>query len=135
MCYYFDRLMQDVELGCWCTERRKNFENQEEERMKLDGLNLEKRYFVAAGEYRQSVLASWANENTIKLKSEEMALDVCKRAYELDMQYNDDLRMDVGRFGVGYSSLLNGERTIGRVKQDAVKGLLCVLIEPEIRDR
>lgn len=103
--------------------------------MKLDGLNLEKRYFVAAGEYQESVLASWANENTIKLKGGEMALDVCKRVYELDVQYNDDLKMGVGRFGVGYSTFANGERVIGRVRQDAVNGLLCVLIDPEIRDR
>ena len=100
-----------------------------------DRLNLEKRYFVQADGHLKSVLESWAHENGMELIGEEMSLDLCKQVYELNVQQNDDLWMDTRRFGVGYSSLVNGERTIGDVKQDALDGRLCVLIKPEVRDR
>lgn len=99
------------------------------------GLNLEKRYFVESDGYAKSVLEGWARENDMELVGKEMSLDLCKQAYELNVQHNRDLWMDARCFGVGYSSLINGQRTIGDVKQDALDGLLCVLIKPKVRDR
>ena len=95
-------------------------------------LDLEKRYFVAAGENLRNVLESWATENTMKLKGEDVSLSMCRRAYELDVQDNDDLKVALG---VGNLSFLNGKRVIGRVKYDELDEVKCVVVYPEIRDR
>lgn len=103
--------------------------------MQRGGLNLEKRHFVKSDGHVKSVIEGWARENDMELIGEEMSLDSGKQVYELNVQHNRELWMDTRCFGVGYSSLINGKRTIGDVEQDAVEDLLCVLITPKVRDR
>ncbi len=98
-------------------------------------LNQNRRFFVAAGENLKSVLEAWANENTMKLKGEDVALETCKRAYELDVQCNEDLAVRMRLLGVGYQDFMNGKKAIGRVKYDFVEGMQCTVVYPEIRDR
>lgn len=98
-------------------------------------LDQKKRFFVAAGENLKSVIEAWANENTMKLKGEDVALETCKRAYKLDTQYNEDLRVHMRLLGVGYQSFMNGKKAIGQVKYDIFEGVQCTVIYPEIRDR
>lgn len=98
-------------------------------------LNQNRRFFVAAGENLKSVLEAWANENTMKLKGEDVRLETCKRAYELDVQFNEDLAVRMRLLGVGYQSFMNGEKSIGRVQYDFFEDVRCTVVYPEIKDR
>ncbi len=98
-------------------------------------LNQNRRFFVAAGENLKSVLEAWASENTMKLKGEDVALETCKRAYELDVQHNEDLVVRMRLLGVGYQSFMNGGKSIGRVQYDFFEDVQCTVVYPEIKDR
>lgn len=93
-------------------------------------LNLRKKYYVCAEGRPCSVLEAWANENTMKLIESESFFYGRTLVFELNVQYNDDLKLAIG---MGHFKLMNGKRQIGRARfiQEAQK----VIIRPEIRDR
>lgn len=97
-------------------------------------LDLTKKYYVSAGTRPKCTIESWANWNEMKLIGEDLALSDCSRVYELDVQYNDDLKIALTLLGSGRPRLVNGKRTIGRVvfSRDSPGR---VVIYPEIADR
>ncbi len=64
-------------------------------------LDLKKKYYVSAGSNLKSTLMGWANENTMKLIGEDVSLPNCARAYQLDVQYNENLSIAVKLLGSG----------------------------------
>lgn len=98
-------------------------------------LDLGKRYFVSAGCYPRSVIEAWANENTMKLIGEDVDLPTCRRVYELDVQYNEDLVVQMRLLGSGRPNFLNGTKVIGNVCYDNAMGETRMVIYPAIRDR
>lgn len=98
-------------------------------------LDSTKKYFVFAGTLLRSTLESWANENTMKLIGEEISLPRHGRVFELDVQYNEDLRVPLKLLGSGHPDFRNGRRVIGRACHDTICGQEIVVVYPEIRDR
>lgn len=98
-------------------------------------LSTDKKYYVRAGSYPKSVIESWANENTMKLIGEDIALPTCGRVYELDVRYNEDLAVAMKLLGSGRPNFLNGKRVIGGVTYDNAPGEARVVVWPRIRDR
>lgn len=98
-------------------------------------LDLRKKYYVSAGSNLRSIIESWANKNTMKLIGEDVSLPTCSRAYELDVQHNEDLKVAMRLLGSGRPNFMNGKRTIGKVMYDKVCSVQCVIVYPEIEDR
>lgn len=98
-------------------------------------MNLEKKYYVAAGCLLKSVVATWASQNGMKLIGEDVSLPTCPRAYELDVSCNDDLRVGMRLLGSGRPDFRNGDKVIGHVTYDDAPNVQRVVIYPEIRDR
>ena len=98
-------------------------------------LDLREKYYVSAGAHLKSVIENWANENTMKLVGEDVALPTCGRVYELDVQHNADLVVKMKLLGSGRMYFMNGERTIGTVKYDRGMDNVKTVIYPMIRDR
>ena len=98
-------------------------------------LDLKKKYYVSAGSNLKSTLMGWANENTMKLIGEDVSLPNCARAYQLDVQYNENLSIAVKLLGSGRPNFLNGKRRIGGIRHERVLSEDIVIIYPEIRDR
>ncbi len=56
-------------------------------------LDLKKWYFVVVGCHSLKTIVRWASMHAIKV-DEEISLATCGRAYELDVQYNDELAIE-----------------------------------------
>lgn len=98
-------------------------------------LDLGKKYYVSAGCHPKSVIEGWANENTMKLIGENLALPSCGRVYELDVRYNNDLKVAMRLLGSGRPNFLNDKKVIGNVVYDHAMSGVQVIVYPAIRDR
>lgn len=90
-------------------------------------LDLKKRYFVAVGCHSLNTIVRWASMHAIKV-DEEISLATCGCAYELDVQYNDELAIEVKK---GTEYLLDGEQVIGRISYDLLSTETCVVVHSD----
>lgn len=91
-------------------------------------LDLKKRYFVAVGCHSLGTIARWASMHTMKISDKEVSLATCGQAYELDVQYNDELVVETKK---GTEYLLDGEQVIGRVSYDLLLTETCVVVHSD----
>ena len=99
-------------------------------------LDLTKGYYVSGMEHVKSVINSWASYHAMKVGNKAVCLPECLEAYELDVQYNDDLqlRMKKERGTRGGTGLYDGQKKIGNVVYCSGDNPY-IIIFPVIEDR